>query len=300
MALLTLAVLAILMLLIFRNKYRRSAGRTVSLPLREENDAELPDIPIAPALAPARIYLFGQFQVFDKTGEDISNLFTPVLRELFLLILIYTIRTGRGISAEELTEILWLEKNVKDAKNNRSVNMAKLKAILERLGESLLVRRSGFWQFQVSDDSIYIDYQKYQEMIAGSRNISWDYLKDLLGILKKGSFLTQTEYNWLDDVKVDISNAVIEICLKFIRDTETGSAQPEFVIELANCIFHFDQLNEYALEYKCRSLIQLKRLALAGKTYDKFIKDYKEMYGEDFNKSFQEIISAPSSNSFHK
>lgn len=252
-----------------------------------------------PALPPARIFLFGQFQVFDKEGEDITQLFTPVLRELFLLILIYTIRKGRGITAEELTEILWLDKGVKDAKNNRSVNIAKLKSILERLGESLLVRQSGFWQFQ-APPAIYVDYQKYQELMSGDKTIGWDFLRELMSIVKKGAFLTQTEYNWLDDIKVDISNAVIEICLKFIRDTELGQPHPEFVIELANCIFQFDQLNEDALEYKCKSLVTLKRLALANKSYDKFAKDYKDIYGEPFSRTFHDIVSAPATDTSRK
>ncbi|HEY2348836.1 MAG TPA: kelch repeat-containing protein, partial [Puia sp.] len=38
------------------------------------------------------IFLFGQFQVFDKQGHDITGLFTPLLKELFLIICINTIR----------------------------------------------------------------------------------------------------------------------------------------------------------------------------------------------------------------
>src|SRR5258708_2431723 len=80
------------------------------------------------------IYLFGQFQVFDKEGSDITRLFTPLLKELFLIIVLYTIRNGRGISSEGLNEILWHDKPEKDAKNNRSVNLAKLKTVHEKVG----------------------------------------------------------------------------------------------------------------------------------------------------------------------
>jgi len=262
-------------------------------PRREEEEEEI-------VVTGPRIYLFGQFRVFDKDGVDISNLFTPVLRELFLLILIYTFKDGRGISAEELTEVLWTEKPVKDAKNNRSVNMAKLKSILERMGEGLLVKQSGFWQFTTAESPVYVDYQKYLELPRHHHEIKGEHLKDLLRIIKKGAFLIQTEYNWLDDTKVEVSNAVIETCLHFLRAPHDELLHPEFVIEIANCIFQFDQLNEDALEYKCRSLLSLKRLALANKTFAKFAKDYKDIYGEEFNKSFNEIINTGSPDPLHR
>ncbi len=66
----------------------------------------------------AAIYLFGPFEVFDKEGNDITKLFTPLLRELFLLILTYTVKDGKGIASEKLYETLWGDKPLKDARNN--------------------------------------------------------------------------------------------------------------------------------------------------------------------------------------
>ena len=51
------------------------------------------------------IFLFGQFQIIDREGNDITRLFTPLLKELLLVIAIYSIRNGRGISSEGLNEI---------------------------------------------------------------------------------------------------------------------------------------------------------------------------------------------------
>jgi hypothetical protein len=50
-------------------------------------------------------------------------------------------------------------------------------------------------------------------------------------------------------------------------------------------------LNEDALTFKCKSLILLKRHNLASNMYLKFVKDYKDIYSADFDKSFQEIIA---------
>lgn len=239
----------------------------------------------------SQIFLFGQFRVLDKEGIDITDLFTPLLKELFLLILIYTSRE-RGISSDGLNEILWREKSVKDAKNNRSVNLAKLKNILERVGDCKLIKQSGFWHFQVLGDSIYVDYEKYMSICCCNNKPEikeGKYIKELLSIAKKGSLLFQTEYDWLDDVKSEVSNFIIDTLLMFVN-SKNGRLSPEFLVEIANCIFHFDQLNENALEHKCRSLILLKKHLLANKTYAKFCKDYKNIYGEDFGRSFNDII----------
>ncbi len=239
------------------------------------------------------VLLFGQFQVFDKESNDITELFTPLIKELFLLIVIYTFRNGRGITSEELNEILWSNKSVKDAKNNRSVNMTKLKNIVERVGNCTLAKKSNFWQFQVSDDPVYIDYVEFKQLLKEITEIDKEHIRQILKIASKGSFLSQTEYGWLDDVKAEVSNFIIDTCHNYLARVNVFD-DAEFVIEIANCIFYFDRLNEDALEYKCKSLIYLKRHALANKTYTKFVKEYKDMYGEDFDKSFSEIIKSNS------
>ena len=235
------------------------------------------------------IYLFGPFQVFDKEGHDSTRLFTPLLRELFLIIAIYTIRNGRGISSEGLNEMLWHDKAEKDAKNNRSVNLAKLKPILEKIGNCIINKESGYWQLQVLDDT-YVDYKQCILLVQETTVPDTRHLHALVNIIKRGPFLLQTEYNWLDDIKSEVSNAVIDRCLGYLSHHDI-TENPEFTIEIANCIFFFDQLNEDALTFKCKSLILLKRHNLASITYLKFVKDYKDIYSADFDKSFQEIIA---------
>jgi hypothetical protein len=235
------------------------------------------------------IYLFGPFQVFDREGHDSTRLFTPLLKELFLIIATYTIRNGRGISSEGLNEILWHDKAEKDAKNNRSVNLAKLKPILEKIGNCIINKESGYWQLQVLDDT-YIDYKACVALMQEASVPDSQQIHALVHIIKRGPFLLQTEYNWLDDIKSEISNAVIDRCLSYLRHHDI-TENPEFSIEITNCIFYFDQLNEDALTFKCKGLILLKRHNLASNTYLKFVKDYRDIYSADFDKTFQEIIA---------
>jgi hypothetical protein len=271
--------------------------------------------------APARrssIWLFGPFEVIDKEGHDITRLFTPLLKELFLIITTYTIRNGKGISSEGLNELLWHDKAEKDAKNNRSVNIAKLKVILEKIGHCVINKESGYWQFQLlepqaspdpahepqaspdphpardpqasPDPPTTLDYRRFANLVQGHPVTDTAFIHQLLDIIKRGPFLYQTEYNWLDDIKSDISNTIIDRCLNYIQSHDIAEF-PEFIIEIANCIFYFDQLNEDALAFKCKSLILIKRHTLASNTYHKFVKDYKDIYSTDFDKTLQEIIA---------
>ncbi|MDP9042127.1 MAG: galactose oxidase [Bacteroidota bacterium] len=239
---------------------------------------------------PSSIYLFGQFQVIDKEGHDITRLFTPLLKELLLIIAIHTIKNGRGISSEGLNEILWHDKSEKDAKNNRSVNMAKLKTLLEKVGNCVINKEAGFWQLQVIDPEMYIDYLKYTSFIHSSSLPVKEMINPFFEIIRRGPFLFETEYGWLDNTKSEVSSQVIDRCLGYLNTLDIRN-EPECIIDIANYIFYFDPLNEDALMYKCKSLILLKRHKLSNNTYIKFIKDYKDIYGEDFGKSFHEIIS---------
>lgn len=260
---------------------RRKPTEETAAPLFEDEGVKNPDT--------SAVYLFGQFEVFDKEGHDITKQFTPLLKELFLLLLIHSMKDGKGIASEELYDILWNDKSPKDARNNFSVNIVKLKAILEKIGEFHIGRESGKWKIDVLQEHIYIDYRQYIQLLNGHPPaISHAFISELLYIVHRGALLRTTHYEWLDPVKFDISVQVTDILLKY-SSTADLHAEAEFIVKIANAIFQFDNLNEEALLYKSRSLIYLGRHSMAKETYEKFAKEYKESYGQDFGKSFIEI-----------
>jgi two-component SAPR family response regulator len=236
------------------------------------------------------IMVFGSFEVIDRDGNNITRLFTPLLQELFLLITFFTIKTGHGISSEKLNEILWKDKSEKDAKNNRSVNIAKLKAILEKLDDCSISKESGKWMLIYNPGSIYIDLLEFLRLAEDKQSFDKSMIERLLAIISRGSFLQQVEYSWLDDIKSDISNKALNMLIAAGNSLEPAG-HAEQMIEIANCIFLFDQVNENALVLKCRSLTYLGRHSLAKNVYEKFAKDYRHMYGEEFRQSYAAIIS---------
>ena len=236
------------------------------------------------------IFLFGHFEVIDKEGNDITRQFTPLLKEIFLLILINTFKDGKGISSDKLYETIWFDKPIKDARNNFSVNVVKLKTILEKAGVTQISKETGKWRFEILHNSIKLDYQEFLQLADKKpANVDKSYVGELLNLLKRGAFLREVHYSWLDDTKANVSDFVIGTILSYTSKASLQS-EPDFILKLANCIFQFDQMNEEALELKCRSLIVLGRHGLAKETYANFVKEYMRNYGQNFEKSYAEIL----------
>lgn len=234
------------------------------------------------------IYLFGNFEAYDTASVDITTQFTPLLKELLLLIITHTVRTGKGISQEKLFDILWRDKELKDAKNNYSVNIAKLKPILESIGVCHIEKVNGKVAFVAAENVVYIDYHSFMDLIKKTNSTPAEK-QTLLKILERGSFLNEVNYSWLDDIKSDVSGMAIDWLLENMANhSVTNNGE---VIRLANVVFLFDQLNETALEYKCKALIAQGRYGLALETFQKFEKEYEHSYGEKPGKKFNEIAN---------
>ncbi len=115
------------------------------------------------------------------------------------------------------------------------------------------------------------------------------YISKMLYFISRGAFLKQTEYGWLDNIKADMNNKIVDDLLE-----ESKSLNPEkdaeYIIEVANCLFNFDPLNEDALHLKCKILDKLGRHSIAKSSYERFIKEYRKSYGEDFPVAFNDIL----------
>lgn len=283
--------------------YRRRFNKPViaAIPVTPAPAAEVPPAPepvavAAPATEPedviagrAALLLFGEFQVLDKDKNALTQLLSPLLKEMLLLIVIHTAWSGKGISSEKLYEILWHDKPERDARNNRSVNMVKLKAILEKLGSGVILREEGRWKITYDPDLLWVDLAEFSRLVK-SASPGMDRIQLLLKIVKEGTFLFRTDYSWLEDIKSDISSKALDVLLVEMNGLPAG-ASPEIFIDIANAIFVFDPIHEDALRAKCKNLIRQGRPSIAKSVYEKFYKDYRHMYGENFHLNFQDIIS---------
>lgn len=237
------------------------------------------------------IFLFGGFQAFDQKGDDITKLFTPLLKELFLIILLYPFKNGKGVTSKKLTEMLWFDKPAEKAVNNRSVNMGKLKKILSLIGSSDLSNSNGYWTFTFNEGfpKMYVDLMDFQQ-ITQYEKIEKEDIQRLIKIVQKGSLLTFLTYDWLDEIKERISSRIIDLFVEYLEDNRADENAEE-TIKLADCILIFDSINEQAIAFKCKALINIGQHGVAQKTFQKFITEYKQLYAVPFEKSLKDIIN---------
>lgn len=146
------------------------------------------------------IYVFGEFTVWDKTGEDISHLFSPKIRELFLLIFLYSFSgngRSRGITTERLTGIMWPDSTPESAKNSRGTAINKLRKILFNLNGITVLVENHHWIINI-DSELKCDYLDYLNYKDDDQHIA-DYLKTV----SRGQLLELESFSWLDPIQAD-------------------------------------------------------------------------------------------------
>jgi len=258
--------------------------------LPEPLSAPSPEPLSSPLPAPSNVlFLFGEMQIFDKDSIDITRQFTPLIRELFLLILLYSVRKGTGVSSDKLTEILWSDKSTQSARNNRSVNIAKLKSLLDRLEHVQLSKDTGYWKIDLDPACTRLDYLSYLAIVKDKKKLSKERINQLAEITQRGSFLSNIEYEWLDEYKSEVSNEIIDTYLHFAHSIPIKE-DPDFLVRLTNYIFYFDAVNEEAIAVKCKALAYTGKHSLAKAAFDNFVRQYKTIYGEEYGKDFQELL----------
>ncbi len=236
-----------------------------------------------------QILFFGGFQVFNKEHEDITQKFSPLLKELYLLILLNTFRNNKGVSSEKITETLWYDKDEKSARNNRAVNIAKLRSILEEIGSCELSHKTGYWKINFRESEIKGDYFDFLNITSSKKNLTKQKIYQLIEITRKGAFLLNVHYNWLDDFKADVSDKIIDTLVEFAKTIDTKK-EADLLIHVADCIFNFDVINEEAMIIKCKAQYCMGKHSHAKATYEKFFKEYKVMYAQEYDRAFVDIL----------
>ncbi len=272
-------ILLISALVIYLNRKRKSktpvkavkTARETTTPKSKENS----------------IILFGGFQVIDRNGKDITGQFTPLPKKLFLFILLHSLRNNKGVSSAILYETFWFDKSVESARNNRAVNIVKLKSLLDNLESANISKETGYWKFDFNPALITIDYFEYLQIVHQKTELSREDIVALLAIIESSPFLNNTNADWLDNFKSEISNEIIDTIIRYMS---TSSDDPEFMLHLTKCIFVFDAVSEEALKLQCRLLIKQGKHSLAKSSYSKFAKEYRQLYDEDYSLSFHQLI----------
>lgn len=235
------------------------------------------------------ILFFGGFQVFNKNRKDITSKFSPVLKELFLVVWMYTYIKEKGVSSEKIEDILWEGKSNQKARNNRSVNITKLRTLLKEIGDIDLNKDTGYWKINYNQEVLKTDFSELIKISKNKKNSTRENIDCLLNITKNGSLLYNVNYEWLDSFKADISDTIIDTLIAYARKFKIKE-DPDFILRLTDCIFNFDSINELAVIYRCRAQNYKGNHSLAKNTFEKFQREYELLYAQNFKYSLPEIL----------
>lgn len=239
------------------------------------------------------VYLLGGFQVFDQQGKDISSDFTPTLKQLFLLILLTSLKNEKGVSSTQLKDILWFDKSTTSARNNRNVSMSKLRAIFEKIGSIELGHDPTYWYITLNAQ-LYCDYSHVLGIIyrsQGPKGLSKQEIFQLIEIVSRGELCPGLQTEWIDNFKSDFANKITDLFSSLPYQSIEVRDDHHLLLNIAECMLKFDALNEEAIAMKCGSLYHMGKKGLSKHSYDTFCREYKQMLGEEYIFSFNELLS---------
>ncbi len=235
--------------------------------------------------------LLGCFGVRDKQGVDITSSFSPRIKQLLLLLVLYSEKSPKGISADRLTEYIWNDKDERSARNNRNVTVRRLRVLLEEVGNIDLKFDGGFIRIDFGDDclcdyhELHKCYQQFEKAADGV--IDPELRARIQELLLRGALLPNTQDELLDPFKDTASSMSLDM-LSHLLHAETNR---NVAINIAELMLLHDPLNEEALSAVCRMLAEQGKVGLAKSTYDRFARAFQDTMGEPFTVSFSDILS---------
>lgn len=236
------------------------------------------------------VNLLGGFYVIDDSGTDITGNFKPITIQLFLLCLLFSIKNDKGITSQELKDILWYDKDDDNARNNRNVNISKLRVTLKNVRGFEINKENGYWTIAFGKD-VSCDYKDVLSLIKkieSEETIRKDRLNELLDLALKGVLLPSVEMEWLDSYKLEYSSLIIEKLLQFLGK-ENIREDFGLVVKMANVILLHDNIDEDAIVKKCHALYYSGKKGQAKQSFKKFTKDYKNMLGTEYKYTFEQF-----------
>ena len=290
-------VVVALLFFVLKKYFLKKENKTTEIPpvipapIEEKTEEKPLHFEIPKRKSKSSIYILGGFQAFDREGNDISASFSPTLKQLFVIILLYMVKNGRGISTIKLNETLWFDKTEDSARNNRNVTISKLRTLLAKVGEMDIVQESAYWGIQM--EGVYSDYIEVMsicERLNGKNAVTTEEeVIHFVQIVSQGEMLPNMRFDWIDDFKANFSNIVIDTLLKISTLPEI-TTNNQLITHIADAIFKFDSINEDAIALKCVALCRLGKKGLAKTVYESFSKEYKTLLGTAFDVPFNKLV----------
>ncbi|MDR1764307.1 MAG: hypothetical protein LBR64_10240 [Dysgonamonadaceae bacterium] len=281
-----LVVLIIIAIRFLRSgKNKTFAGKNASF---SANDEPLPTETNFYDTKKCSILFLGGFEVFNRDGKNITGDFTPTLKYLLVLIILHTLKNSKGIASGKLQEILWFDKNEEAARNNRSVNLRKLRVLLQELGDIDISNDNSYWIIRLPENVLcdYGESIRLATKIQKGETVQKEDLLRLLELLDNGPLLPNIQFEWTDNFKTDFSNLIIDSLMSVVGNEACEFYDnPAIQLKIADALLKIDSIHEEATEIKCRALVKMGKKGLAKTQFENFKREYKNLLGEAYSGS---------------
>lgn len=235
------------------------------------------------------VLMFGDFTIFDRQGRDVTYLFSSKLRQLFFLIFFHTFRkNSSGISSNEISSVIWPDKELTKSRNIRAVTIKNLRDALSGVDGITLVGSGGKWYFEIDQEVCFCDVLKvlgYKPREVSEYNVIRPYIH----ILRRGSILKTESYDWLDLFKSDMEESILRNFSEIMVEAyENGRYLISY--KISQVLLLSDSLNDELMKYEVRSLIGLGEPVKARMRFRQFSVNYYEAYGVSIQ--FEDYVSS--------
>lgn len=226
------------------------------------------------------VHLFGDFQVIDAKGVDITHLFKGKIKHLLILLLLHN--PQKGIKSELLSSLLWPEKEHGAAKNIRGVTLNHLRKSLEYLNGIKLVYAQSYYKIEL--DGTYIDSYHFKSIME-SNSIS----NELWTILSRGQFLSKESADGLDMLKSQMEQDICDFLMRQIQHAIVIN-ELRMALQLIHFLYETDPTSTEALKIEINIWKRIGDMAKAKKAYQKFQKRYHKWMEVNYSVSFESLL----------
>ena len=233
------------------------------------------------------VYLLGEFMVFDKKGKDITYLFSPKIKQLFILILLNS-KKNNGIISKKISHLLWPDKDITKTKNIKGVTFNHLRSAMSDIEGIDLSFLNDIYCFN-TNEGFFCDYFIVIDTLKKPDTEKEMLIIDNFELINRGSFLSDMPDVWLDDFKVDYEELLMN---DLLPQLERLYAEENYkaVVEISKLILNIDPFNDTAIKYQLKSYRRLKGIDHSKKVYDQFVAEYKKSLGIDYPIGLEKIL----------
>ena len=276
---------------------RRKRGMNDSTPILEE--VEVPGVLSSikdDEKKPDAVYLLGEFTVYDKNSKDITYLFSPKIKQLFVLLLLNS-KDEDGVTSKKISTTLWPDKDSIKTKNIKGVTINHLRNIITGIEGIELTYTNDTYCFKLSEN-FFCDYFIVMDAIKGtnSNNMQADIsVLSNFDLIARGGLLKYSPLPWLDEFKLAYEEALMPVILPQVQKVY-DSGDYKKALEITRIILSIDPFNEQAIKFKLKALRRIKGIEYARTVYDEFIIEYKRSLDVDYPIPFEKICSNKNEN----